>query len=222
MILTIEDVFPYFTWDTPFTLNIYELRPFCFFLNAPFFQFTVTQVFLMSMMILLCKVTNWNPKIPVVPKKPKLKKSWVAPLYLSTAVHTCKPIIRMCGQDCKPALRHLRMICISFVANWNLLIFARTQRELGALEALRVMCLLQVCGKFTYCAFSVNCLVCSCVSAFIVGCGLCQHLWSNCPGLLCCFILHHINIRSQSVHIPDLYLWIHKWELRTGTNSQSD
>ncbi len=45
------------------------------FLDAPFFQFTVTQVFLISMMILLREMMKWNPKIPVVPKKPKFKKS---------------------------------------------------------------------------------------------------------------------------------------------------
>ncbi len=44
-----------------------------FFLNAAFFQFTVTQVFLISVMIRLGEVMKWNPKIPVVPKNQNWK-----------------------------------------------------------------------------------------------------------------------------------------------------
>ncbi len=87
-------VSPYFTLDAPFTLNICELGPFSlviwiflFFLDAPFFQFTVTQVFLISTMSLLGEVMKRNPNIPVVPKKTKLKKSWVALPYLSRVVY---------------------------------------------------------------------------------------------------------------------------------------
>ncbi len=38
------------------------------FLDAPFFLFTVTCVFLISMMILLGEVMKWNPKIPMLQK----------------------------------------------------------------------------------------------------------------------------------------------------------
>ncbi len=38
------------------------------FLNAPFFQFIVKQVFLINMLILLPEVMKWNLMIPVVPE----------------------------------------------------------------------------------------------------------------------------------------------------------
>ncbi len=54
-----------------------------FFEDAPFFQFTVTQVFLISMMILLGEVKKRNPKIPVVPKNQNWKILQLRPFTLA-------------------------------------------------------------------------------------------------------------------------------------------
>ncbi len=59
----------------------------------------------------------------------------------------------MCEWDCKHALCHLRMVRIPFTTNQNLLVFAWTQREVGA------PCWLQVSGKLVYHVPSANCLV---------------------------------------------------------------
>ncbi len=47
-----------------------------------------------------------------------------------------EPNARMCGQDCEPVLRRPRTVRIPFAVNQNLLVFARTQRELDAPDVL--------------------------------------------------------------------------------------
>ncbi len=61
----------------------------------------------------------------------KLKASYTQARWM-----VCEPNAQMGGPDCKPALRHMRMVCMLLAANQNLSFFARTQRELDAPSVL--------------------------------------------------------------------------------------
>ncbi len=43
----------------------------------------------------------------------------------------CEPNARICGRDCKPALRHLRMVRMPFAANQNLSFFCTNTKRIG-------------------------------------------------------------------------------------------
>ncbi len=91
-------------------------------------------------------------------------------------VHTCKsnssrvipePNVRMCGWDCKPALRHLQTVRIP-CANQNLSVFCANTKGIGGTGC---PVLPQIRRKLIYHVPSANCLlfglhvVCLCVPA---------------------------------------------------------
>ncbi len=62
-----------------------------------------------------------------------------------------EPNAHMCGRDCEPALRHLRMVRIPFATNQNLSVFGANTKRTGCtgypFHAPGVLCSPQVCGK---------------------------------------------------------------------------
>ncbi len=79
MILKIEDISPYFAWDAPFTLNIYELHPFSLVIRI-FFRCALYSVYCyIGVFDKYDDFARWvdemEPKDTSGAKKPKLKKS---------------------------------------------------------------------------------------------------------------------------------------------------
>ncbi len=73
--------------------------------------------------------TWWNAYVSCIIISSYLEKYGKAS-YTRAYLQTIRePNARMCGQDCKPALRHLWMVRILFAANRNLLVFLHEHKE---------------------------------------------------------------------------------------------
>ncbi len=103
MIRRIEEVSPYFAWDAPFTLNIYKLRPFSLVMWI-FFRCVLHSVYCYTGVFdKYDDFARWGdemePKDTSGAKNPKLKKSWVTPLYLDLILLLCKRPRFGCGNQ---------------------------------------------------------------------------------------------------------------------------